>query len=87
MTFILDPIYLTNLILCVIILVLGIIAYKNTDDKTPLFIGIAFGLFGASHLLILLGLEDMLTIPLIVVRTIAYAMVAVTLFLTAFRRY
>jgi len=87
MTFILDPIYLTNLILCVIILVLGIVGYRNSGDMTPLFIGIAFGLFGVSHLLTLLNLKDTLTVFLIVIRTIAYVMVAVTLFRIAFQRY
>ena len=87
MTFTLDPIYLTNLILCAIILALGIVGYKNSDDKAPLFIGIAFGLFGVSHLMTLLGLKEMLTVLLIVIKTIAYVMVAVTLFWTAFKRY
>jgi len=87
MTFTPDPIYLTNLILCAVILVLGIAGYKNSGDKAPLFIGIAFGLFGVSHLMTLLGLKEMLTVLLIVIRTIAYVMVAVTLFWIAFKRY
>ena len=87
MTFTMDPIYLTNLILCAIILALGIVGYRNSDDKVPLFIGIAFGLFGVSHLLTLLGLKEMLTVFLIVIRTIAYVMVAATLFRIALQRY
>ena len=87
MTFTPDPIYLTNLILCVVILVLGIVGYKNSGDKVPLFIGIAFGLFGVSHLMMLLGLREILTVLLIVIRTIAYIMVATTLFWIAFKRY
>jgi len=82
-----DPIYLTNLILCAVILVLGIVGYKHSGDKVLLFIGIAFGLFGVSHLTTLLGLKEMLTVLLIVIRTIAYVMVAVTLFWIAFKRY
>ncbi len=82
----LDPIYLTNLILCAIILVLGILAYKNSEEMWPLFIGIAFGLFGVSHLLTLLGLRESLEIFLIGIRTLAYLVVGVTLFLVAFRR-
>ncbi len=64
MTFTLDPISLTNLILSIIILALGIMGYKNSDDKAPLFIGIAFGLFGVSHLMALLGLKETLTVLL-----------------------
>ena len=82
----LDPIYLTNLILCVIILALGIIGYKKRGDKTPLYIGIAFGLFGVSHLLTLLDLTDTLTTFLIAIRTLAYLLVAFTLYRLAFRR-
>jgi len=82
----LDPIYLTNLVLCVIILALGIIGYKRSEEMWPLFIGIAFGLFGVSHLLTLLGLKEALTTFLIVIRTLAYLLVAFTLFWVAFRR-
>ena len=59
--------------------------YKNSDDKAPLFIGIAFELFGISHLMTLLGLKETLTVILIIIRTIAYVMVAVTLSWIAFR--
>jgi len=82
----LDPIYLTNLVLCVIILVLGILGYRNSGDKSPLYIGIAFGLFGVSHLLTLLGFKEALTTYLIVIRTIAYLLVAFTLYWVAFKR-
>ncbi len=82
----LDPIYLTNLILCVIILALGIIGYKKGGNKTPLYIGIAFGLFGVSHLLTLLDLKETLTTFLIVIRTLAYLLVIFTLYRVAFRR-
>ena len=85
MTFIWDPIYATNLILCVIILVFGYIGYKRSGDLSPLLIGIAFGLFGLSHLATLLGLKQTLTTALIVIRTIAYLMVVYTLYRVAFR--
>ena len=86
MTFTWDPIYMTNLILCVIIFILGCIGYKKNEDKLPLYIGIAFGLFGLSHLSILLGLKETLTTVLIIVRTIAYLTVAFTLYWIAFKR-
>ena len=82
----LDPIYLTNLVLCVIILVLGIIGYKRSEDMWPLFIGVAFGLFGVSHLLTLFGLKEALTTLLIAIRTLAYLIVAFTVYWVAFRR-
>ncbi|MFC2066313.1 hypothetical protein ACFLUO_04530 [Chloroflexota bacterium] len=86
MTFICDPIYITNLVLCAVILILGYLGYKKSEDRLPLYIGIAFGLFGVSHLATLLGLKDTLTVLLLVIRTIAYIIVVFTLYLAAFRR-
>jgi len=87
MTFTWDPIYLTNLILCIIILVFGCLGSIRSGDKTLLFIGIAFGLFGVSHLLTLLGLKEALTIALLVIRTLAYLTVVFALYRVAFERY
>ena len=86
MTFTMDPIYLANLILCIVILVFGILGYKKSGDMMPLYIGIAFALFGISHLMTLLGLKQVLTVFLLVIRTIAYLLVAFTLYRIAFRR-
>jgi len=86
MTFTLDPVYLTNFILCITILVLGCVGYAKSKDKSPLFIGIAFGLFAASHMITLWGLKATLPTFLIVIRVIAYALVAVGLYRIAFKR-
>jgi uncharacterized membrane protein (UPF0136 family) len=82
----LDPITLTNLVFCAIILILGIIGYKRSEEMWPLFIGIAFGLFGVTHLLTLLDLKEALATLLLAIRIIAYLMVALTVFWVAFRR-
>ena len=86
MTFIADPIYITNLVLCIIILVFGILGYKRSRDISPLCVGIAFGIFGLSHLMTLLDLKATLTTFLIVIRTIAYLLVVFALYRIAFRR-
>jgi len=86
MTFTFDPVYVTNLILCVIILVLGCVGFAIKKNITPLLIGIAFGLFGISHLLTLLGLKETLTTFLIAIRTLAYVIVGFSLAWLAFRR-
>ena len=86
MTFTADPIYITNLVLCIIILVFGCLGYKKSGDISPLCVGIAFGLFGLSHLATLLGLKEALTTFLIVIRTLAYLLVAFTLYRIAFKR-
>jgi hypothetical protein len=79
-----DPITIVNLVLCIIILVFGIIGYRRSGKAFPLYIGIAFGLFGLSHLLTILGLKDPLAALLILVRTLAYLLVAFALYRVAF---
>ena len=81
-----DPIYLTNLILCVIIVILGWLGSRQSGESWPIFIASAFGLFGVSHLLTILGLREMLSVFLIVIRTIAYVLVIFTLFKATFMR-
>ncbi len=71
---------IVNLILCVVILILGIWGYSAKKNAIPLFIGIAFGLFGLTHLLALLGLEAGLSVFFIVVRLVAYLLVIIALF-------
>ena len=74
-----NPVVTVNLVLCIIILALGIWGYSKKKGEVPLYIGIAFGLFGVSHLVTLLGLAAGLTAPLIAVRLIAYLLVVFTL--------
>jgi hypothetical protein len=79
-----DPIYLINLVLCAIILVFGLIGWRRSGRAFPLYIGIAFGLFGLSHLATILGLKATLEVPLIVVRILAYLIVVFTVYKVAF---
>jgi len=79
-----DTIYGINLILCSIILIFGIVGYRRSKSTLPLYIGIAFGLFGLSHLATLLSLKEELKTILIVVRTLAYLIVVYTVYKTAF---
>lgn len=76
-----DPILFVNLVLCIIIVLLGILCYKRSHESLPLFISAAFGLFGVSHAVTLLGFKVPLTLPLIVIRTLAYIMVIYALFM------
>ena len=86
MKFVWDPIYAVNLVLCIVILIFGVIGYRWSRSAIPLYIGIAFGLFGLSHLATLFGLKDALEIVLVVVRTLAYLIVAFALYLAAFAK-
>jgi putative Ca2+/H+ antiporter (TMEM165/GDT1 family) len=81
MTFEWDPITFINLVLCIIIVILGSLCYCRSRDRLPLFIGAAFGLFGVSHAATLAGLKVPLTVPLVVIRTLAYLLVVVALWM------
>ena len=86
MALILDPMYIVNLTLCVIILFLGFFGYRKTGNPVPLYIGMAFGLFGVSHLATILSLKNDLEALLIVIRTVAYLVVVFALYTILNRR-
>ncbi|MBU1355860.1 MAG: hypothetical protein KJ620_04770 [Candidatus Edwardsbacteria bacterium] len=79
-------IYLINLILCLAILGFGIWGYRKKKNLTALMVGVAFGLFGGSHLATLFNLQIQMESFLIVVRIIAYLMVAVALYLESSKK-
>ena len=81
MTFTWDPEYTVNLVLCIVIFILGYWGYRKQKETMPLYIGIAFGLFGISHLVKLFGMASDLTNVLIVIRVIAYLIVVFALLL------
>jgi hypothetical protein len=80
MGFNLDPIYVVNLVLCIVILLLGYWGYRKRHDAVPLLIGIAFGLFGISHLVTLFGLAEDWASLLIIIRVLAYLTVIFALY-------
>ena len=66
----LDPIYVVNLVLCIIIiLILGYLTHRKSKDTVPIYVSIGFTLFGISHLVIILGLKEMLNDALISIQT------------------
>jgi hypothetical protein len=68
-----------NLLLCIVIVVLGYLCFVKSGERLPVFIGAAFGLFGISHAATIAGLSGSLEIPLIIIRTLAYVLVIVSL--------
>jgi hypothetical protein len=76
----LDPIAAVNLFLSVAILFVGYWVYKKGGDDMPLLIGLAFSMFGISHLMTLMGLADQLTLVLIFIRTLGYLIVLYALY-------
>ena len=81
MPLLLDPITIFNLVVCIVIVIIGIAIYLESKEALPLFIGAAFGLFGISHAMTILGLDTSLTIPLIVLRAIAYLLVIYAMYM------
>ena len=81
-----DTITFINLVLCIVILVFGIIGWQRSKNLVPLYITIAFGLFGLSHLATLFGLNTSLSVLLIIIRLLAYLLVTYTVYLMAFRK-
>ena len=81
-----DTITFINLVLCIVILVFGILGWQRSKNLVPLYIAIAFGLFGLSHLATLFSLKDTLSTLLIIIRLLAYLLVAYAVYLMAFRR-
>jgi hypothetical protein len=76
-----DPMVIINLFLCIIILILGYLVYRKHEKISALLIGIAFGMFGLSHLSVLLGLTLIPEITYILLRVCAYILVAAALWL------
>ena len=85
MVLVLDPVTIVNLFFCIIIVVLGYLGYKKTDSALPLYVGVAFGLFGISHLAVILGYASS-EAGLVIIRGFAYIIVIFTLYMVAFKR-
>jgi hypothetical protein len=77
-------VYVINLVLCVVIFVFGLMGWSRSKKVFPLYIGIAFGLFGLSHLATILGQAAQLEVPLIIIRLAAYLIVLYAVYKVAF---
>ncbi|MBW3002275.1 hypothetical protein KY338_03890 [Candidatus Woesearchaeota archaeon] len=80
MAFAIDTVQSLNLVLCVAILALGYWGYKVQKNKMSLFVGIAFGLFGISHLIGILGYGAELESIMVIVRLVGYLIVIFALY-------
>jgi hypothetical protein len=82
MAFIPDPAVLVNLLLCGVILVLGYMVYRKRDNISALFIGVAFGMFGLSHLSTLLGQTLFPEVTFVLLRICGYMFIIAALYLS-----
>jgi len=71
----LELIPLANLLFSVLVVIVGLLAWRKTKQEFPLYIAAAFLLFGLSHFATLLGAGDAVAIPLLAVRIIGYVLV------------
>lgn len=70
---------LLDLIFCIAIVVLAYIQYRNSKTALPIYIGAAFGLFGISHLLTILGQAVNYSALLMTIRSAAYLIIIIAL--------
>ncbi len=80
MSFVMDPVNIVNLILCILILIFGFKGYGKKKDKVLMYVALAFGIFGFSHLMTLLDLAKSMEWFLIAIRIIAYLLVVFAVF-------
>ncbi len=69
-----NTVTLVNTIFCFVVFIVGMVFWGRTKYKAELYIGLAFGIFGLTHLAIVLGLEINLLLR-IVARILAYLLV------------
>ena len=81
MAFVPDPAILVNLLLCIVILVLGYLVYRKRSSIGALFLGVAFGMFGISHLSTLLELTLFPEVTFVLLRICGYLFVIAALYL------
>lgn len=85
MAFVWDPVSVLNLFFCILIVILGYWAYRQKENVVALYIGLGFGLFGISHIAVLLGSQSS-EISLLVVRSLGYLVVIFAMYKAAFQR-
>ena len=80
-----DVIVAMNLVFCILIVILGYWGYNQSKKISkvlyllPMFVSVAFGLFGISHFVTLMGMAGTYAEALVVIRALAYIMVIVSM--------
>lgn len=81
MAFVWDTVTFINLVLCIIIVVLGLLIYREKGTFSAILISGAFGLFALSHIYTLSGMGSSLEFAMISARTCGYLLVIAALYL------
>lgn len=72
--------FMSYLVLCLIILLLGYRGYKRTQNKLALSVGLAFGIFGVTYSIVMLNVYSSLLPLLAGMRWFAYLIIALALY-------
>ena len=70
---------IVNVVLCVIILILGLVIFNKKKSMLGLLVGVAFGLFGISHLMTVFDFGDYYQSLIVLIRVIAYILIIVAM--------
>jgi asparagine N-glycosylation enzyme membrane subunit Stt3 len=79
MNFVWNLITPINVAFCSAIFVLGLLRYLKRKDRKMLCVGIAFALFGVSHVLAIVSWGGCSEVTLLVSRIIAYLLVVISM--------
>ena len=74
-----DVMNAVNLVLCILIFAVGCIGYMKTKIKAPFNIGVAFGLFAVSHVIVLFGVQGSFAATVMLIRVFANLIVLFSL--------
>jgi hypothetical protein len=85
MAIIWDPVNALGLTFNIVIIVVGYWSYKKSQDKVPLYVSMAFLLFGISYIITLLGLGRTLE-SVFIIRMLGYLILTFAVYKLAFKR-
>ncbi len=71
---------LVLLIIGLIILILGILGYKKSGDKAPLYIAVAFGLFSALNIMLSFGFVKTQDTTTSVIRILGFLLILLAVY-------
>jgi hypothetical protein len=75
-----DMITSVNLVLCILIIFAGYLAYKKDKGAAWLYIALAFSLFALSHVVTIAGAANQLYEPMVAIRALGYLLVLFGIF-------
>jgi len=70
-----DLVTSVNLVLSLLVVIAGYIAYRRDGSPPWLYVALGFSLFALSHLVNLLGAGELLYVPMVGVRALGYLLV------------